>query len=159
MALALAFCTSVLACLWLSYREGALNTQSGYYSVFAKIPPKYAHHHVTYPTRPEGKAWWFAVGGGAVTWGLSVAQGRFVWWPLDPLGFVLSRVWIIDRFGFSIFLAWLLKSAFLRYGGAGLYRRAKPWFIGLVIGQISAAGLWFVVDCFTGMQKNAISLM
>ena len=39
-------------------------------------------------------------------------------------------------------------------GGASFYRRARPFFLGLILGQISVAGLWIAIDFSTGMIGN-----
>ena len=47
----------------------------------------------------------------------------------------------------------------LRFGGPGLYARSRPLFLGLVLGQIVAGGLWLVVDYLTGTVGNRIPLL
>jgi hypothetical protein len=42
----------------------------------------------------------------------------------------------------SVFLGWLLKALLLRYGGARLYRAARPAFMGMIVGEAFAAGFW-----------------
>ena len=46
----------------------------------------------------------------------------------------------------AIFIAWAIKALILRIGGVGLYRRSRPFFIGLLVGQAAAVALAFVVD-------------
>ena len=79
---------------------------------------------------------------------------RFVWWPVHPLGFATGTFYIMNWVWFSVFLAWLFKTIILKYGGASLYRKARPFFLGLIMGQFSVAGLWIVIDFFTGMIGN-----
>ena len=57
---------------------------------------------------------------------------------------------------FSIFLAWLIKTVILKYRGPLLFRRAKPFFFGLILGQFTVAGVWLIIDYFTGMTDNNI---
>ena len=59
---------------------------------------------------------------------------------------------------FSIALGWLLKLVVMRYGGVVLYRALRPFFLGLILGQISCAGFWMLVDVFTGMVGNYIHI-
>ena len=47
---------------------------------------------------------------------------------------------------FSIFVSWLAKWAIMRSGGIGLYHRAQPFFIGLILGYFTAIGLSFCID-------------
>ena len=47
---------------------------------------------------------------------------------------------------FSIFVSWLAKWTIMRSGGIGLYQRAQPFFIGLILGYFTAIGLSFFTD-------------
>jgi len=40
--------------------------------------------------------------------------------------------------------------------GAKAYETGKPFFFGLILGQYSAAALWFIIDIFTGMKGNVV---
>lgn len=62
----------------------------------------------------------------------------------------------MDALWFSIFLAWLIKLAVLKYGGPWLFRATRPFFIGLIVGQFVAAGAWLAIDYFTGMTDNVV---
>ena len=55
---------------------------------------------------------------------------------------------------FSVFVAWLIKSTVLKYGGLTLLNRLKPFFLGLVLGEAVAAGSWILIDYVIGMQNN-----
>ena len=55
---------------------------------------------------------------------------------------------IMDSIWCSIFLAWPTKATVLK--GAALYRKNVPFFLGVALGQIAAAGFWLPVDGFTG---------
>ena len=54
----------------------------------------------------------------------------------------------------SMFIAWLIKLIILRYGGSKLYRKLRPLFLGMVLGQVTSHGLWMMVDYFTGMTGD-----
>jgi len=84
--------------------------------------------------------------GGLVYSLLSVCHYRFVWWPLHPIGLTIATIWMLKRTAASIFLAWFLKRTILRFGGAGLYRRLRPFFIGLVVGFFAGVGISYAVD-------------
>jgi hypothetical protein len=62
----------------------------------------------------------------------------------------------------SIFCGWLAKVVILRYGGTNLYTAAKPFFIGLIVGESAAAGFWLVMSIALstmGMPYKAINIM
>jgi hypothetical protein len=46
---------------------------------------------------------------------------------------------------FSVFVGWLCKTLIVRFGGPRMYSRARPFFIGLIVGESAAAGFWLVV--------------
>jgi hypothetical protein len=44
-----------------------------------------------------------------------------------------------------MFVAWLLKSLILRYGGMNVYRQALPFFLGLILGDFVTGAAWSIV--------------
>jgi len=44
----------------------------------------------------------------------------------------------------------------MKYGGPVLFRRAKPFFLGLIVGQFAITGVWLVIDYLTGMTDDAV---
>jgi hypothetical protein len=108
---------------------------------------------------PDGPDWtgWIATGvGGSVMAGLMLARHTFLWWPLHPLGFAVSSISLTNYISFSVFLAWLIKTLILKYGGIVMFHRARPFFLGLILGQFFVAGIWLVIDFLTGMTNNNI---
>ncbi|MBN63935.1 MAG: hypothetical protein CME20_21470, partial [Gemmatimonadetes bacterium] len=92
-----------------------------------------------------------ALAGGTVQLALTLANARLFWWPIHPIAFPVSAYWTTHHLMPSIFLAWVIKSAVLHYGGVVLYRKTRPFFLGLILGHYLAGGLWILVDGFTGM--------
>ncbi len=92
----------------------------------------------------------------SMTWGASVTlfllamRQRFVWWPFHPLGFVamLGPQWPGDRYGFSMFLGWVLKWLVVRFGGVRGYRMFRPAAIGLVMGNAVILFFFLILDFF-----------
>ncbi len=78
---------------------------------------------------------------------LTLFHYRLTWWPLHPIGFAISANYLTRFSVFSIFLAWACKAAILRVGGVGLYRRSRPFFIGLLTGHAMGVAAFFAVDC------------
>ncbi len=99
---------------------------------------------------PRLDAWLFMGIGGGVMALLMWARHQFIWWPLNPLGYTISANWKTGHIFGSAFLAWFFKLLILRYGGPKLYRNLRPFFIGLILGEIVAAGGWLVLDYITG---------
>jgi hypothetical protein len=99
---------------------------------------------------PRLDAWLFMSIGGSIMALLMWARHHFLWWPLNPLGYTISANWKTGHIFASALLAWLLKFLILRYGGPKLYKSLRPFFLGLILGEIVAAGGWLVVDYITG---------
>jgi hypothetical protein len=117
------------------------------------IPPK------TGGAAPYNRLEHFAIGA-AVTGALSIMRLRYDWWPLHPVGYLLVYTLGMQTVWFSIFLGWLCKVVTLRIGGAGLFRRMREFFIGLILGEASAVAFWLVLglvrawlgDSYAGIQ-------
>ncbi len=101
-------------------------------------------------TGPRWDAWLFMSIGGSVMGFLMWARHNFLWWPLNPLGYVISANWKTGHIFCSALLAWFLKLVILRYGGPQLFRSLRPFFLGLILGEIIAAGIFLVADYFAG---------
>jgi hypothetical protein len=63
-------------------------------------------------------------------------------WPIHPIGLLMVNSFYANEAWASVFFGWLLKALVLKYGGAGLYRRARPFFIGVIMGEVIAAIFW-----------------
>ncbi|MFU8781332.1 MAG: DUF6785 family protein, partial [Kiritimatiellia bacterium] len=76
---------------------------------------------------------------------LLYACSRFPAWPIHPVGWVFVRWSIGHLIWFSIFLGWLIKTFITRLFGGGAYRKARPLFLGLIIGELMAIIVWALV--------------
>ncbi len=100
---------------------------------------------------------WFAVGG-AFTLFLYAMRARFWWWPFHPLGYAIGCAWPPIVYWSMFFVGWLVKSLIMRYGGAPTYRRFRPFFLGLILGEFSAAILWAVLRGAFGLTTPNIAI-
>jgi hypothetical protein len=76
---------------------------------------------------------------------LAFLRLRYTWWPLHPIGFIMIPTFPGQHLWLSIFVGWLCKVVILRFGGAKGYSSAKPFFVGLIVGESMAAAFWLVV--------------
>ncbi len=147
---------SVWATIYLSYRYGAINGNNWFFIAGPQYPWKYFTEQIKAPSGTN----WFYLGftclGAAVAIILQFLRTRFLWFPFHPLGFAFSTIMMTNALWFSIFIAWLIKSLFLKYGGARLYEQAKPFFIGLIVGQFVVNGVWLLLDFFTRHTGNTL---
>ena len=78
----------------------------------------------------------------------------FLWWPLHPIGYTMLSSWASHKLWSSIFLGWMIKHLLVRYGGLNTYRRARPILLGLVLGEMTSAGIWAIVGMVTGVSTS-----
>lgn len=93
---------------------------------------------------------------------LSVLRLRYPWWPLHPIGYLMIPTYPGAHLWFSIFWGWLAKLLILRFGGSRLYVNAKPFFLGLIVGESLAAGFWLtmgIVLSAMGIPYRPVNIM
>lgn len=101
---------------------------------------------VTSPRDPDYGATGAYIFGLAFTLFLAFMRSQFLWWPFHPVGYVVSGSFGLFRLWLPIFITWTIKSLLLRYGGLNAYRKAGPFFIGLICGEFSAAFVRTLID-------------
>ena len=82
--------------------------------------------------------------GAGITVGLA-ALSRMGMSGLNPVGYVLANTLTMHGFIVPFFIAWLVKTLVLKYGGNKLYRRTVPFFVGLVLGDVVIQALWSLI--------------
>jgi hypothetical protein len=165
-ALLLAILSAFAASFWVltreSYLHGGINFvgQGGWsYGDGARYPFEYALRGSQTPQDTDPGGWLFTSVGAGVMALLMLARRHYLWWPLHPLGFPISVIsYPVLTVWFSVFLAWMVKSVILRYGGPKLFRQSRPFFLGLIAGEFVVAGIWLIIDHFTGMVGNQLGL-
>ena len=95
------------------------------------------------------RGWLFRAIGAAVEGFLVFAQHRWHWWSLHPLGFTIAVGWLTNSLWFSAMLAWLLKLTILFFWGGRMFLAMKPFFLGLILGEVAAGGIWGTIFSFT----------
>lgn len=87
------------------------------------------------------------------------------WWraawvacPFHPVGYAMSGTPTMRSLWMPFFVAWLVKSVVLRAGGMKLYRRAIPFFLGLILGDfVCGAGATLIACWATGIKIYPIN--
>jgi hypothetical protein len=153
--------TTVYARISTCYKYGALQGDTAYnlgwngamhYNATSiqKNPPSF--EFVTIGERklvPTGVA--HAAAGAGFTGALIALRAWVPWWPLNPIGYVVCGSWAMSVSWFSIFIGWMAKSSVMTFGGATVYRRVLPGFIGMVLGEGIIGSFWAVVSFITGV--------
>lgn len=159
-AVALAIVVAAVGSIWMimkmAYTYGGINLNPWFFWGGPKAPWDYVAQKLNTPEGVRWDGWAYTGIGAAIMVLLMIARQRLLWWPLHPLGFPIGAVWLLNHVWFSIFLAWLIKSAVLKYGGPRLYRRTRPFFLGMILGQFVCAGMWLLIDLATGMTDNVV---
>jgi hypothetical protein len=76
---------------------------------------------------------------------------RFLWWPLHPVGYVLSTSgWVINYIWFSFLASWFVKWVILKRWHLKAYRRAIPFFLGLILGEYAVGCFWNLLGIILG---------
>ena len=73
---------------------------------------------------------------------LMAMRRRFVFWPFHILGYSMAGTWAMYHFWSIGYISFILKFSILRFGGLKGYRKAVPFFMGLILGEITVGGLW-----------------
>ena len=150
LAMVLGLLASYYSVLKVSYQHGALHVHTG-----GSGGARWLSAILTSPSM--GTDWTntgFTLFGSAFTIGLMWLRKVFVWWPLHPIGYTMLSSWASFKLWFSILIGYLLKYGVVKYGGLRAYREARPLFLGLILGEMTLAGLWSIVGMITGVQTG-----
>ena len=92
----------------------------------------------------------YAIFGAGVTMGLVILRRIFLRFPLHPIGYIIANAYgDVLPVWFPCFLTWTVKAVLMKLGGLPLLRRAVPFFLGLIIGHLFAAGVvWTSISVF-----------
>jgi hypothetical protein len=143
----------------LAYEHGGINVVNWFFKGSPAVVYDQALRNLE---KPAGIYWpgvGFLLGGGGMMGLMMWARHRFLWWPLNPIGFPIGGNYMMDRVWFNVFLAWLIKRLMLRFGGASAYRASQTFFLGLIVGEALCNGLWLVIDYLTGKMGNVIFVL
>ncbi|HAZ63823.1 MAG TPA: hypothetical protein DCZ72_09495 [Armatimonadetes bacterium] len=104
------------------------------------------------PMRPDTGAATGIVAGYLVALGMFLVRIRFVGFPLHPVGYGISSTWSMGTVWLPLFIAWVCKAMIVRYGGLRGYRRALPFFLGLILGDFISGGISNVIGVFSDFK-------
>jgi len=82
----------------------------------------------------------------ALTFLLMFMRMRFLWWPLHPAGYALSTNFGIDYIWSCLVISSIIKWCILAYGGVGTYRKATPFFLGVILGEYCMGSFWSLLS-------------
>ena len=147
---------SAWAVIELGYTYGGINLSSWQFGRMSTYTGNWITRNIN---NPEPVHIWYLTftGIGAALMGLlTLLKNRFVGFPIHPIGLAIGIPHPVPMIWPSVFIAWLLKALILKYGGPRLYTRLRPFFLGMVLGAFGSAGIWLIIDAFTGMAGNRL---
>ena len=157
IALAASLLASLYTTLELAYSNGAVNLP------LLQLAGGHCWPQIggTANAMPEAnlRGWLFRGIGGGFEFLLMWGQHRWHWWPLHPIGFAVAFGWLTSSVWFSALIAWVLKAIILHVGGGKLFRTLKPFFLGLILGEVLTAGAWVAVYALTVEYGRVLSIM
>jgi len=152
LAILVAIASSYYSVITTCYKHGAV-TLSGWFCVGSpKQPFTTLVSWIDAPKPSHAISILFVFIGMLITVGLSVARVQYAWWPFHPLGYAMGPSWPMIQLWSSVFVGWMMKTTLMRYGSGRSYRKARPFFLGLVAGEFLIAGVWVIISALTGTR-------
>jgi hypothetical protein len=156
LGLVIAYVASSLTAVWVSYRHGGANMDPWFFGTYPPLPWLWSREAISLNSDPSyGRLVWEGVGALLMA-GLVIAQRVWFWWPIHPVGLLISSSHMVYFFWFSVFFAWLVKVLLVTLAGPASFPPARRFFIGMVMGYFLAGGIWAIIDTITGSLGNAV---
>jgi len=89
---------------------------------------------------PDPAAMGYLVAGLGAVVAFSLLRFRFKWFPLHPVLFLVWGTYPAQGCWSSFLVGWAVKQLVVRFGGGRVYQNLKPLFVGLIAGELIAAG-------------------
>ncbi|MBI1923406.1 hypothetical protein HYR99_04055, partial [Candidatus Poribacteria bacterium] len=151
LAIVLAIGVSYYSSLNLIYRRGASNLQYWTYVTSATEPFRRLSGILQHPTQTPLDQLISMIIGGAVMFGMLFLRHHYLWWKIHPIGYLMTTSYATFCFWSSFFLGWLCKYVILKFGGVAQYRKLRPVFLGIILGECVIGGIWIAVGLLTGI--------
>lgn len=149
IAVVVSFVVSCAYFLYLNYTHGALslypNATNNAANMFS-----FARGALKGANPPDATAYGGLAVGVVVTTALVWMRSLYSWFPLNPLAYALAPTYSMDRLWFAMFLAWVVKSLVVRFGGIEMFRRWMPFMLGLILGEFMMAVFWALMNMYLG---------
>ena len=140
---------SFLAMLALCYKFGMRELQLDWATRTTITVYDNIYSVIESPIKPGEWVLIFSIAGAVVMLGLVICYHRFYWWPIHPIGYLTAYSSAMRILWFSFFIGWACNALCMRYGGVGLFKKLRNFFIGLIIGDFFMAGTWAIIGIFS----------
>ncbi|NRA39264.1 MAG: hypothetical protein HRU15_14050 [Planctomycetes bacterium] len=107
---------------------------------------------------PSSSTIGFFLFGAAGVCGFFFLRFRFIGFPLHPVLFLIWGVGPNVRTFYSFLIGWFIREAIVRFGGGQIYQNCKPFFIGLIVGElfmgVFGVGVGYIYHIFTDFEER-----
>ena len=145
VALLVATPVSFWAYLHLMYQHGAVQSDGYVIGIGIETFERLLLPWLQQPHAPDSTGLSFTAFASLFTLGLMFLRRQFIWFPFHPAGYALGlsagMVWVWS----AVYVGWFIKAVLLKFGGLRTYRKAGPFFVGLVLGDFLIGTFWSLV--------------
>lgn len=144
--------------LTIAYKYGASAECHGWIAGFGWESFNPLQSWLSHPTNTDIIAVMFMIGNSLFVLFLTAMHRRFIWWQFHPGGYVLSGGEWSGMFYIwnAMLISWAIKWIILKYGGLSTYRKARPFFFGLVLGDYIIGCTWNIIGLTFNMPAYSI---
>ena len=150
LAIVIAFVAAAAFFLYLSYTKGHLSLYQYPNGNAGNLYNRAAGQIQGNGTPPDATAYGGFAVGIVTTIILVYMRSHFAWFPLNPLAYAIAPTWAMFVLWFPFFIAWIVKSLVMRFGGIEVFRKIAPFMLGMILGEFSAAVFWAVMNMWKG---------
>ena len=148
IAIAFAVPVALLLALGVWYDRGALGQAEPWRTTMGRTIFEEVIGQLLSSHRNAGTQLSFVSLGFAVTLLLTWLRASWVACPIHPIGYAMAGTNTMRSLWMPFLLAWAIKLVVLKAGGMKLYRRAIPFFLGLILGDFVCGGTATLLACF-----------
>ena len=145
VALLVATPVSFWAYLHLMYQHGAVQSDGYVIGIGIETFERLLLPWLQQPHAPDSTGLSFTAFASLFTLGLMFLRRQFIWFPFHPAGYALGlsagMVWVWS----AVCIGWFIKAVLLKFGGLRTYRKAAPFFVGLILGDFLTGTFWSLV--------------
>ncbi len=145
VALLVATPVSFWAYLHLMYQHGAVQSDGYVIGIGIETFERLLLPWLQQPHAPDSTGLSFTAFASLFTLGLMFLRRQFIWFPFHPAGYALGlsagMVWVWS----AVCVGWFIKAVLLKFGGLRTYRKASPFFVGLILGDFLTGTFWSLV--------------
>ncbi len=156
VAIVLTMVISVASVIYISHVHSGINMNAWFFVSAPTLGLDYAVYVIRNDAGPNVRGWIASLIGAVAMVGMVIAHRRILRWPFHPIGLAVMGIWLMRMLWFAIFIAWLIKTLVLRFGGPRTYAKTVPFFLGLILGQAVAAAGWCLIDYCTGTTEHGL---